>query len=158
MLSYTRRGQTSSLVVVFGHLFLLPWAKTNKESCCSTFKARILVAVELACRPLSLSQSLSKLLFRPPTGSQKSFYTCFLGYKAMKMPEDLALSHHYRICEFGGFDCLKKKSKTDNTAQRWGHQLVPRIKRVCEEIYGKSCPPAPPLGSPWWYEQDLYCL
>ena len=40
MLSYTRRGQTSSLVVVFGHLFHLPWAKTNKESCCSTFQAR----------------------------------------------------------------------------------------------------------------------
>ena len=68
----------------------------------------------------------------------------------MKMPEELAASHHYRICEFGGYDCLNKSSKIDTTAQRWGAQLIPQIKLACQKIYkGQSCPKAPPLGSPW---------
>ena len=66
------------------------------------------------------------------------------------MPEELGASHHYRICEFGGYDCLKKSSKIDTTAQKWGKPLIYQIEKACQEIYpGRSCPPAPPLGQPW---------
>ena len=60
------------------------------------------------------------------------------------------LSHHFRICEFGGFDCLKKASIVDATAQKWGPDLIKNVGIACNQIFdGKSCPEAPPLGSPW---------
>ena len=62
-----------------------------------------------------------------------------------------AVSHHYRICEFGGFDCLKGASKIDRVAHKWAENLFPNVKRVCDKSFGEEmgCPKAPPLGSPW---------
>ena len=73
------------------------------------------------------------------------------GYKQVRIKEDEGLSHHYRICEYGGYDCLKKPSVNDSTALKWGSQLIRRVDKTCQEIFGdkKSCPEAPPLGSPW---------
>ena len=80
-------------------------------------------------------------------------YIFFLisGYKQIKISQEEGLSHHYRICEYGGYDCLKKSSVNDSTALKWGSQLIGRVDKTCQEIFGegKSCPEAPPLGSPW---------
>ena len=74
----------------------------------------------------------------------------FTGYKQKYIKAEEGLSHHYRICEFGGFDCLKKTSISDPTAAKWGPSLIPNIDEKCNQIFGNaSCPPAPPLGSPW---------
>ena len=78
-------------------------------------------------------------------------WSLFLGYKQRYIKAEEGLSHHYRICEFGGFDCLKKTSISDPTAAKWGPNLIPNIDEKCNQIFGNaSCPPAPPLGSPWW--------
>ena len=80
----------------------------------------------------------------------KLFQFYITGTKQKHMATHEGLSHHYRICEFGGFDCLKKAAIEDNTAQKWGKTLIPNVAEKCERIFGKeSCPPAPPLGSPW---------
>ena len=73
------------------------------------------------------------------------------GYKQIKISQEEGLSHHYRICEYGGYDCLKKSSVNDSTALKWGSKLIGRVDKTCQEIFGegKSCPEAPPLGSPW---------
>jgi hypothetical protein len=66
------------------------------------------------------------------------------------MTMEEGLSHHYRICEYGGFECLKKDSQVDTVAHKWGSKLVKSVATACELIFdGDTCPEAPPLGSPW---------
>lgn len=74
------------------------------------------------------------------------------GSRSIQVPESMALLHHYRICEFGGFSCLKKPSLVDRTANKFGRELLNRVLQQCSKVYptleGK-CPVSPPLGSPW---------
>ncbi|XP_064488606.1 uncharacterized protein LOC135400693 isoform X2 [Ornithodoros turicata] len=65
-------------------------------------------------------------------------------------PDD-ALLHHYRICEYGGYDCLKRPSVVDRTALRFNASLLSRVTDVCRKAFPETqrCPQAPPLGSPW---------
>ena len=66
------------------------------------------------------------------------------------MKHDDGLSHHYRICEFGGFECLNTSSVIDTSAQKWGKSLISNVRTACNNIFDKDgCPVAPPLGSPW---------
>lgn len=63
---------------------------------------------------------------------------------------NVAVSHHYRICEFGGFDCLKQASKIDPVAHNWAKDVFTKVKYACDRTFGPTgCPKAPPLGSPW---------
>jgi len=72
------------------------------------------------------------------------------GSKSFKIEPSYGSSHHYRICEFGGFDCLKEPSQVDNTTHRWQHKLIQNIQQTCTKVFGEEgCPPAPPLGNPW---------
>ncbi|CAL1277963.1 unnamed protein product [Larinioides sclopetarius] len=74
------------------------------------------------------------------------------GSRAISVPDTMALLHHYRICEFGGFSCLKKGSLVDRTATKFGPNLLKRVMRQCRLIYPDlegHCPLSPPLGSPW---------
>ncbi|KAG8191806.1 hypothetical protein JTE90_022799 [Oedothorax gibbosus] len=74
------------------------------------------------------------------------------GSRAINAPDTIGLLHHYRICEFGGFSCLKKESVTDRTAQKFGSELLKRVMRRCRLIFPNmngTCPISPPLGSPW---------
>ena len=81
-----------------------------------------------------------------------------LGFKAHNVGKDLGLSHHYRICEFGGFECMKNPSVVDTTAQNWGKLLIPNVQEVCGNIFGGvGCPEAPALGSPWWSDFSSKC-
>lgn len=71
--------------------------------------------------------------------------------KVKNVPTDLGLSHHYRICEFGGFDCLKHPNQVDRKAHEWLLPLAKRVASSCSKIFPSlgRCPAAPPLGSPW---------
>ncbi|XP_066949161.1 uncharacterized protein [Macrobrachium rosenbergii] len=71
--------------------------------------------------------------------------------KVLNVPPNKGLSHHYRICEFGGFDCLKGKNEIDRTTQQWMVPLMRRVAEQCRSIFPtlQRCPVAPPLGSPW---------
>jgi len=96
----------------------------------------------------------SKYIVRPDAADMignHNVWTFFPGFVAKNINEDVAVSHHYRICEFGGFDCLKLPSKTDRVAHRWAKSLFARVKKACDKTFGieRGCPKAPPLGSPW---------
>ena len=82
---------------------------------------------------------------------QNKLSICFrTGKRQLRVNETLGLSHHYRICEFGGFSCIKKESVDDRRAQHWASRLVPAVSEDCRKIFGeKGCPEAPPLGSPY---------
>ena len=85
-------------------------------------------------------------------GFESNIRLAFLsGFVAKNINEDVAVSHHYRICEFGGFDCLKLPSMTDLVAHRWAKSLFGKVKKACDRTFGTGtgCPRAPPLGSPW---------
>ncbi|CAL4111502.1 unnamed protein product, partial [Meganyctiphanes norvegica] len=71
--------------------------------------------------------------------------------KVKNIPDSIGLSHHYRICEFGGFDCLKLPHQVDRIAHKWLIPLEKRVSSGCRNIFPDepSCPVAPPLGSPW---------
>ncbi|XP_015928667.1 uncharacterized protein [Parasteatoda tepidariorum] len=74
------------------------------------------------------------------------------GSRAISVQDTVALLHHYRICEFGGFSCLKKDSVVDRTATKFGPDLLQRVTRSCRLIFSDrdgTCPLSPPLGSPW---------
>ena len=89
-------------------------------------------------------------IINPKTATDSILFNTILGYKGYNVPKDLGLSHHYRICEFGGFECMKNPSIDDNSAQKWGKFLIPNVQKRCSDIFGKfGCPEAPELGSPW---------
>lgn len=71
--------------------------------------------------------------------------------KVKNVPTNLGLSHHYRICEFGGFDCLKQPNQVDRQTHEWLLPLAKRVASSCSKIFPSlgRCPKAPPLGSPW---------
>ncbi|XP_071444499.1 uncharacterized protein [Hetaerina americana] len=47
---------------------------------------------------------------------------------AVHVPSDAALLHHYRVCEFGGDDCIRTAaSVVDRTAQRFRDPLLRRV-------------------------------
>ncbi|XP_042879973.1 uncharacterized protein LOC122258227 [Penaeus japonicus] len=73
------------------------------------------------------------------------------GKKVKNVSPDLGLSHHYRICEFGGFDCLKQPNQVDRRTHEWLIPLAKRVASSCSSIFPSlgRCPKAPPLGSPW---------
>lgn len=95
----------------------------------------------------------SKYIIRPEYAlmvGNHVVWTLVKGAKQRHMAHSEGLSHHYRICEFGGFECLKKPAVIDTTAQKWGPNLILNVAENCQQIFGpESCPPAPPLGSPW---------
>ncbi|XP_023349720.1 uncharacterized protein LOC111718378 [Eurytemora carolleeae] len=72
------------------------------------------------------------------------------GRSALKVKEEFGLSHHYRICEFGGFACKENPSVIDTSTHRWSDKLFKAVKESCKLIFDNpACPNPPPLGNPW---------
>ena len=74
-----------------------------------------------------------------------------VGKRQVKVDETMGLSHHYRICEFGGFACMKKPSVVDERTHHWAGKLVVAVDTTCRRIFKEEggCPEAPELGSPY---------
>lgn len=49
------------------------------------------------------------------------------GHGTLNVPAESAILHHYRVCEFGGDDCIKTASTVDTTAYRYKVRLVSRV-------------------------------
>ncbi|KAJ8946301.1 hypothetical protein NQ318_004190, partial [Aromia moschata] len=49
------------------------------------------------------------------------------GHNTLNVPADAAILHHYRICEFGGDDCIKTASVVDKTAYRYKDVLATAV-------------------------------
>ncbi|XP_055592799.1 uncharacterized protein LOC129744346 isoform X2 [Uranotaenia lowii] len=52
------------------------------------------------------------------------------GRGSLNVPADAAILHHYRVCEFGGDDCVKSPSVVDRTAHRYSKRLLDRVGTV----------------------------
>ncbi|XP_055637945.1 uncharacterized protein LOC129776374 isoform X2 [Toxorhynchites rutilus septentrionalis] len=52
------------------------------------------------------------------------------GRGSLNVPADAAILHHYRVCEFGGDDCIKSPSVVDRTAHRYSKRLLDRVGTV----------------------------
>ncbi|XP_049853300.1 uncharacterized protein LOC126334765 isoform X2 [Schistocerca gregaria] len=49
------------------------------------------------------------------------------GHGTLNVPADAAILHHYRVCEFGGDDCVKTPSVVDRTVHRYRQRLEARV-------------------------------
>lgn len=101
---------------------------------------------------INILSELPKKMTQPKPQTTASCSSCLAGRQATHpVSKEDALLHHYRICEFGGFDCLKQPSLVDRVALRFNASLLDRVSDVCNKAFprGGYCPPAPGLGSPW---------
>ncbi|XP_055848872.1 uncharacterized protein LOC129913918 [Episyrphus balteatus] len=80
------------------------------------------------------------------------------GKGSLNVPPDAGILHHYRVCEFGGNDCIKSPSIVDRTATRYVNRLVERVESVYNYLK-KPCdlpdlplipekPPPEPVNEP----------
>ncbi|KAK0167720.1 hypothetical protein PV327_001592 [Microctonus hyperodae] len=60
------------------------------------------------------------------------------GHGTLNVPSDAAILHHYRVCEFGGDDCVKTPSVVDKTAYKYKKQLTNDVDESWLEL-GKIC-------------------
>lgn len=67
------------------------------------------------------------------------------GKGSLNVPADSAILHHYRVCEFGGDDCIKTPSLVDRTAHKYTTKLLDRVGAIYEYLK-KPCnlPDLPP--------------
>ncbi|XP_067005101.1 uncharacterized protein [Anabrus simplex] len=56
------------------------------------------------------------------------------GHGTLNVPPDAAILHHYRVCEFGGDDCIKTASVVDQTAYRYRDRLTERVRAKWNEL------------------------
>ncbi|XP_014215249.1 uncharacterized protein LOC106644315 [Copidosoma floridanum] len=50
------------------------------------------------------------------------------GHGTANVPADAAILHHYRVCEFGGDDCVKTASVVDHTAYKYLDRLAEQVE------------------------------
>lgn len=60
------------------------------------------------------------------------------GHTTLNVPADAAILHHYRVCEFGGDDCVKTPSVVDKTAYKYRQKLTENIDKTWLEL-GEQC-------------------
>ena len=53
------------------------------------------------------------------------------------MPTKLGYLHHYRVCEFGGNDCVKAENHVDRTMFSFQDELFNRVNNVVLELSEK---------------------
>lgn len=59
------------------------------------------------------------------------------GHGTINVPADSAILHHYRICEFGGNDCVKTANIRDRTAFKYRDRLVSNVNTNWNELKTK---------------------
>ncbi|XP_013788844.2 beta-1,4-galactosyltransferase galt-1-like [Limulus polyphemus] len=96
----------------------------------------------LPLRLITLEKTVRKLKFHPHKQRSKCivlpervvemgnhFVWEFLPGRAMaNVHSDIGFLHHYRICEFGGNDCINTTSRVDRRIYRWKDQLVQAVQ------------------------------
>lgn len=65
----------------------------------------------------------------------------------MNVPSSIGILHHYRVCEFGGEDCIKAASVQDRTAHKYSTELVSRVRALYTSFKSKcNLPKLPAPG------------
>jgi len=95
----------------------------------------------------TLAKTKRKQKFHPP--KQRSKYICipsavkevgnhfiweFHHGRTLNVPTSIGFLHHYRVCEFGGDDCINNGFIEDTRIpSTWGQQLVQNVDRISQE-------------------------
>lgn len=56
------------------------------------------------------------------------------GHGTLNVPSDAAILHHYRVCEFGGDDCIKTQSVVDRTAYKYKDRLIDSVSKTWTDL------------------------
>lgn len=68
------------------------------------------------------------------------------GHGTLNVPSDAAILHHYRVCEFGGDDCIKTQSVVDRTAYKYKNRLSDSVGKTWSDLSGEcSLPKLEPI-------------
>ncbi|XP_076763785.1 uncharacterized protein LOC143431133 [Xylocopa sonorina] len=74
------------------------------------------------------------------------------GHGTLNVPSDAAILHHYRVCEFGGDDCIKTQSVVDRMAYKYKDRLAENVGNTWTDLSAEcSLPklePVPALNTP----------
>lgn len=79
------------------------------------------------------------------------------GHGAINVHPSAAILHHYRVCEFGGDDCVKSAHVVDRTAHRYKDRLAAQVSKrwaLLKDDCGLGDLFVPPLTPPAAAEQD----
>ncbi|XP_034667639.1 salivary glue protein Sgs-3-like [Drosophila subobscura] len=77
------------------------------------------------------------------------------GKVSLNVPPKEAILQHYRVCEFGGNDCIKAPSVVDRTTSKYVNRLVQRVDAVYRHLRQRCDLPAlPTLPNPEPKEAD----
>ncbi|KAH8413442.1 hypothetical protein KR009_011176 [Drosophila setifemur] len=78
------------------------------------------------------------------------------GKGSLNVPPKEAILQHYRVCEFGGNDCIKAPSIVDRTTTKYVNRLVERVDAVYRHLRQRCDLPAlPTLPNPKRSEEKL---
>ncbi|XP_076170321.1 uncharacterized protein LOC143148178 isoform X2 [Ptiloglossa arizonensis] len=56
------------------------------------------------------------------------------GHGTLNVPSEAAILHHYRVCEFGGDDCIKTQSVVDRTAYKYKDRLADSVGKTWSDL------------------------
>ncbi|RWS26278.1 hypothetical protein B4U80_00416 [Leptotrombidium deliense] len=59
-------------------------------------------------------------------------------YQMVNIAPRVAFLHHYRICEYGGNECVKSSSVVDKRAHFWSHSLIETVEKMYKS-YSQTC-------------------
>jgi hypothetical protein len=54
----------------------------------------------------------------------------------VNVPTSIGFLHHYRVCEFGGDDCVHTDSRVDRSVYRYRDLLVRNVEKVVQKLAG----------------------
>ncbi|CAG2064319.1 unnamed protein product [Timema podura] len=122
--------------------FYLQWSDDHRISSSTDPFQRGLVTLRKTRRRAKLHphKQRSKYLCRPEhvVEAGNHFVWEFVpGHGTLNVPPDAAILHHYRVCEFGGDDCVKTASVVDRTAHRYRVRLLERVRARWAELREK---------------------
>lgn len=95
----------------------------------------------------SLRKTRRKSKFNPQ--KQRSKYICvprnvkeagnhfiweFARGSNLNVPTKYGYLHHYRVCEFGGDDCIHTESHVDRRSFHWRNTLLSNVKKVVHKL------------------------
>ena len=82
--------------------------------------------------------SRSKYVVKPENVIECGNHNIWLyksGKKQLRVNASVALSHHYRICEFGGKSCVRQPHTVDTRAHHWAETLAHDVGSDCRKIF-----------------------
>jgi hypothetical protein len=89
-------------------------------------------------KELQVPKTRSKFICKPEmvveVGNHMLWETRFKNYKQPAVETELGFMHHYRICETGGKECLRKESEVDRTTWKWKHSIIKRVQRIQKKV------------------------